>query len=89
MPEIRRGAHKTRLTASGNPTLGTYIEIHLDPIDGQSARWEECQVVGKGNGRVGGPLLSVCVEWGDGQRQWVHDFGNLVWRPLGKVAADA
>jgi hypothetical protein len=69
---------KTRLTKSGQPVMGTTIEIHTTADE-----WEACKVVGKGFGRDGHTLVMIVVEWSDGVRQAVPDFGDLVWRPQG------
>lgn len=67
----------TRLTKTGQPVMGTPIEIRLD--DGT---WERAEVVGKGIGTDGHTLVMVFVEWGDGTRQPLHNFPDLNWRPV-------
>lgn len=80
-------AMRTQLTKAGNPTMGTVIEVHVtlpEPDDaGNAGVWERCTVVGKGHGGHANELRAICVEWGDGARQWVGPFADLIWRPVG------
>jgi hypothetical protein len=54
----------TRLTKTGQPVMGTTIEVAL--ADGA---WERAKVVGKGFGRDGHTMVLLIVEWEDGGRQ--------------------
>ena len=70
----------TRLSKSGQPTLGTTIEVEAEQGDGQALGWTRCTVVGKGFGRGGnGDLAKLLIEWPDGGREWID---RDVWRPV-------
>lgn len=69
----------TNLTKSGQPCMGSPIEVCL--ADGT---WERCTLVGKGMG-VGGfahTMVAALVEWGDGVRQWLQPWPDLKWRAV-------
>jgi hypothetical protein len=71
----------TRLTKTGQPVMGTTIEVLL-----ADDTWQAAKVVGKGYGRDGQKLVMVIVEWGDGEREILHGFGEVVWRSVPKAA---
>lgn len=75
MVEMER--RRTRLTKTGQPVMGTSIEIRL--TDGV---YEPCTVVAKGFGVDGRTLVMIGVEWPDGVRQHVPNFPELEWRPI-------
>lgn len=66
---------RTRLTKTGQPVMGTTIDIRCGD------EWEAAKVVGKGFSKDGRTLLMIWVEWSDGVRQQVPDFPDLIWRP--------
>jgi len=78
---------KTRLTKTGEPAMGTTIEVHItgDEVLDDSGRlggwWEPCKVVGKGWSKgIPRRLILVIVEWEDGERGHLYDFDDVLWR---------
>ena len=65
----------TRLTKTGQPALGTTIEVELE--DGE---WLPVKVVGKGTGRDGHTLTAVWLEHPDGTRYGPISWPALYWR---------
>lgn len=74
---------KTRLTKTGQPVMGTPIDVRLS--DGT---YETCTVVGKGFGLDGHTLVMVIVEWCDGTRQNLGHFADLEWRHSASAPSD-
>lgn len=69
---------KTKLTKTGQPVMGTTIEVRCVQADGPY--WERCKVVAKGWGKgPGAPLVMLTVEWADGVRQSL-DYEDMRWR---------
>ena len=66
---------KTRLTKTGQPVMGTTIELHLD-----DDTWEPVKVVGKGFGVDGTSLVMVIVEYAEGDREFLQPFADVDWR---------
>jgi hypothetical protein len=69
----------TRLTKTGQPVLGTTIEIETED-DG----WQRCKVVGKGMGvgRYANTMVMAIVEWeSDGARERTPFWPDVIWRP--------
>lgn len=69
---------KTRLTKTGQPVLGSPIEVKL-----ADDSWERATVISKGwgRGRDAHMLIMLGVEWADGSRQPLP-FQDITWRPV-------
>lgn len=77
---------KTRLTKTGQPVMGTSLDIWVDNITTETGPepvedWETCKVVGKLHGPGGNAdLVEIIVEWEDGIRQRLAWCSDLTWR---------
>lgn len=79
---------KTKLTKTGEPVLGTTIEVHITGDD-EAGWWEACKVVGKGWSKsIPRHLTMVIVEWEDGERGQLWNFEDVVWRSAPRDGAD-
>lgn len=74
---------KTKLTKTGEPVMGTTIELHITPYDPEKEPWwEAATVVGKGwSNSVPRRLILVVVEYEDGLRESLYDWEDVTWRP--------
>ncbi len=68
---------RTRLTKTGQPVMGTTIEVLL--TDGE---WEPVKIVGKGFGADGHRLVMAVLEFDDGSRTIAQPFGDVEWRSV-------
>lgn len=82
-------ASKTRLSKSGQPTMGTVLRVgtwDIDLNDGtprQPDSWETVTVVGKLYGKGGNAdLIGLIVQFDDGSRQRT-DWPCEAWEPIG------
>lgn len=67
----------TRLTKTGQPVMGTTIEVHHT-----DDTWEQVKVVGKGVGQDGQTLVMVVLEYDDGSRAIAQPWRDVEWRAV-------